>query len=328
MTFDSCCCFACRHIHRKLFAHTLNSALSPALLAHEYSEAVVHTTSLESASASATPSVVALEAAHKLAFRSGLGNSLYASAIEPVGLSDVREFSQSLASKPVGIVATGLEQAEVEAALKELIPERSGSVSKSSSEGTKYYGGEIRIPVDLHHVAEGALPTLVIAFGSTKAATPEQVVLPYLLAPPTSVKWSNGSSPLSVEEPTTKVEAFNQSYSDASLLVVEIQAEGSKRLSAAGKEVVSKLQAFKADEESLKKAVSQAKTALAEKWDNSESLRELLAVAVRSLFIFTLSATRSPQHLADHAFCPLRSGLRRRTRLARADPQVARLGHR
>lgn len=271
-----------RALHRKLHLHTLLQNLKPALLAHEYNEAVVHTTSLESSAASATPAVAALEAAHRLAFRTGLGNSLFANPNEPVGLSDVHEFAQSLASERVGIVGTGLDQAELVATLKEVISENSTEpgASNAGKTGTKYFGGEARIPIDLHHVADGAKPTLVVAFGSTQAATPEQVVLPYLLAPPASVKWSAGSAPLSVADEGTTVEAFTQSYSDASLLVVEIQAEGSKRLSAAGKHVVSALQAFKADADSLKKAVAQAKTAVAAQWDDSETLRQVLAAAV------------------------------------------------
>lgn len=271
------------HICRKLHLHTLIKNLSPSHLAHEYNEAVVHTTSLESAAAAATPSVVALEAAHKLAFRSGLGNSLFADPLEPVGLTDVHEFAASLAKRQIGIVGTGLSQEELVATLKDVFTEELAGQegSKASGSATQYFGGEVRIPIDLHNVADGAKPTLIIAFGSTKAATPEQLVLPYLLAPRPSVKWSLGAAPLAVDEAGTTVEAFTQSYSDAALLVVEIQAEGSKRLSSAGKQVVGALQAFKADEETLKRAVAQAKTAAAEQWDSASSLREVLASAVR-----------------------------------------------
>ena len=61
----------------------------------------------------------------------------------------------------------------------------------------------------------------------------------------------------------------------------EHNAEGTKRLSQAGKEVVKALNGVKITEESLKRAVGQAKLDLARKWETSEGVRELLAKEVR-----------------------------------------------
>jgi ubiquinol-cytochrome c reductase core subunit 2 len=324
---------------RPTFMNLLAASLVPRLLSYEMKENTIPTAAMESAHANSIPSVAALEAAHALTFRNGLGNSIFTSRDEPVSVVQLQAFWNQVISGEIAIVGTGMSQESlenlvkhvmagviqedtkgtadstgeqyesaiaerIESALKNPIPSaqtaalsevsyESELVPKIQSAASKTFGGEVRIPIDLHLLPE-IQPTLLIAYGSTsQSSTAEHVLLPYVLgvdASEASLKWSSHSSPLAsaaaVAGEGSSAQAYNQAYSDANLLCVEIAAEGTKRLSEAGKEVVKTLKGLKVSEEQLKRAVGQAKLALAKKWETSEGVREILAKDVRPVPFF------------------------------------------
>jgi hypothetical protein len=328
----------------------LAASLVPRLLSYEMKENTIPTAAMESAHANSIPSVAALEAAHALTFRNGLGNSIFTSRDEPVSVVQLQAFWNQVISGEIAIVGTGMSQESlenlvkhvmagviqedtkgtadstgeqyesaiaerIESALKNPIPSAQTAalsevsyeselvnlkayphpetLPKIQSAASKTFGGEVRIPIDLHLLPE-IQPTLLIAYGSTsQSSTAEHVLLPYVLgvdASEASLKWSSHSSPLAsaaaVAGEGSSAQAYNQAYSDANLLCVEIAAEGTKRLSEAGKEVVKTLKGLKVSEEQLKRAVGQAKLALAKKWETSEGVREILAKDVRPVPFF------------------------------------------
>jgi ubiquinol-cytochrome c reductase core subunit 2 len=323
---------------RPTFMNLLAASLVPRLLSYEMKENTIPTAAMESAHANSIPSVAALEAAHALTFRNGLGNSIFTSRDEPVSVVQLQAFWNQVISGEIAIVGTGMSQESlenlvkhvmagviqedtkgtadstgeqyesaiaerIESALKNPIPSAQTAalsahphpetLPKIQSAASKTFGGEVRIPIDLHLLPE-IQPTLLIAYGSTsQSSTAEHVLLPYVLgvdASEASLKWSSHSSPLAsaaaVAGEGSSAQAYNQAYSDANLLCVEIAAEGTKRLSEAGKEVVKTLKGLKVSEEQLKRAVGQAKLALAKKWETSEGVREILAKDVRPVPFF------------------------------------------
>lgn len=326
----------------------LAASLVPRLLSYEMKENTIPTSAMESTHANSIPSVAALEAAHALTFRNGLGNSIFTSKDEPVSVVQLQAFWNQVISGEIAIIGTGMSQesletlvknvmadviqedtkgavdsvgeeheadvaSRIEDALKNPVPSaQTASLSALSYESelvnlkayphpetlpsaqeaaSKTFGGEVRIPIDLHLLPE-IQPTLLIAYGSTsQSSTAEHVLLPYVLgvdASSASLKWSPRSSPLASAAAAagegSSAQAFNQAYSDANLLCIEIAAEGTKRLSEAGKEVVQTLKGLKVSEDQLKRAVGQAKLALAKKWETSEGVRELLAKDVSLCF--------------------------------------------
>jgi hypothetical protein len=129
---------------------------------------------------------------------------------------------------------------------------------------TTYYGGEQRVPLDIH-AGPLAQPTLVIAYGTSSAPTPEQKVLQQLIGGETSVKWSHGSSALA--QAAAKVngasaKSFLLPYSDASLFGVVVTAPTSEGVAAVAKDVTAALKAAsKASGEEIKRAIAKAKFA-------------------------------------------------------------------
>ena len=57
----------------------------------------------------ADPATTAVELAHQLAFRHGLGNSLFASPLEPVTLTAVRALYRQARAGQVALIGTGIE---------------------------------------------------------------------------------------------------------------------------------------------------------------------------------------------------------------------------
>merc|ERR1711874_268786 len=111
----------------------------------------------------------------------------------------------------------------------------------------------------------------------------EALVIPHLLGGASSAKWAPSSSSLakaieSIEG--SQVRSYSSTYSDASLLSIEIQAEGSKRLTEAATKVVEAVKALgksKISDEKLKAAVAKAKFDLAAASETSTGVVQLAA---------------------------------------------------
>jgi ubiquinol-cytochrome c reductase core subunit 2 len=216
------------------------------------------------------PSTLALDIAHNLAFRRGLGNSLFASPHSPVSAQDVRSYAQkAFAKSNIAVLGSGISSD----ALSKAVQSSFGGSSSSSSGGSgglsagssTYYGGEQRVPLDLHAGGPNAQPTMVIAFGSTSASTSELKVLQHILGGETSVKWTPGTTPLAHaadKVPGASAKAFLLPYSDAALLGVVVTAPTSEAVAKVAKDVAQIIKgASGAKDDEVKRAIAKAKFA-------------------------------------------------------------------
>ncbi|KAI6144644.1 Metalloenzyme, LuxS/M16 peptidase-like protein [Pisolithus tinctorius] len=229
-------------------------------LPHEYSEYVLPVVRDESTHASRVPSTLAIEAAHSVAFRTGLGAPLLADAHSHVSLDSVKEFATSaFASGNVAVVGTGIDSARladlVDKALAET-PLPSGSSMPSSS--SKYFGGSARINLPMGG------QTVFVGFGTTAPSAALSVLATHL-APPSALKWP------SVPRSSTKLTPVYLPYSDAALAGILVQAPDVKSVKDAAKTLFEKLKKPLTAEE-LKTAVARTKFDAAASAETREGL--------------------------------------------------------
>ncbi|KIJ23937.1 hypothetical protein M422DRAFT_195333, partial [Sphaerobolus stellatus SS14] len=159
---------------------------------YELEESVLPIVEAESKAGRANAAINAIELAHALAFRSGLGEPLFAPAHSHITIDDVRQFAHNTFGQGgISVIGTGISQDT----LVRLLEKHLASVPKVSpkaTETTKYYGGETRV-----EFAEGgshAPQTVFFGFGVPGQPKPELAVLSAYLSPAASVKWSKGLS--------------------------------------------------------------------------------------------------------------------------------------
>jgi ubiquinol-cytochrome c reductase core subunit 2 len=227
---------------------------------HEFAESVLPSVHAETSEASNNPAVTALDLAHTLAFRSGLGASLFASPHAHFGPEDARSFAHTAFSKQnVAVVGTGIDGD----LLSRLVSHSLVSLASSSSAApapTKYFGGENRVAAGGH----GQQPqTIFVGYGTTTPKLHELATLKEYLAPHPHLKWTHGSTGGLFEglPAHARVEPVLLPYTDAALFGVLIQAPTTNEVRQAGKVVANVLKgaAGSVKAEDLKKAVCKAK---------------------------------------------------------------------
>lgn len=222
--------------------------------------------SLRQAKIGSDVSALALDAAHSVAFHTGLGAPLYPSPSTPlksyVDEHKIAAFSESAYSKSnIALVGDGATTAALSKWTEQFfksVPASSGSAALSSP-STTYYGGESRTS----HTGGNAL---VIAFPGSSFGTykPEVAILAALLGGQSSVKWAPGFTLLSkitAANPGASASASNLAYSDAGLFTIQISgAAGAVRTTA--QEAVKALKSVVeggVSKEDLTKAIAKAK---------------------------------------------------------------------
>ncbi|THG94878.1 hypothetical protein EW026_g6676 [Hermanssonia centrifuga] len=239
------------------FVDVLSSFVTDAKFTrHELQEYVAPVCAAESTVAASNPATRALELAHAIAFRNGLGASIFASEHSHVDVDDHQ-----------GICIVD--------ALTKLLEKSLGSLSANAappSSPTSYFGGETR--VDAHSGPQ----TVFIGFGTTGAPSAELAVLAAHLSPQPSVKWSEGLSPIAASIPKgASVQAIYLPYSDASLFGLLVQGATAEEVKIAGKAAVSALKEVgNIKAEDVKKAVAKAKFSAASTLDGRSSLASVL----------------------------------------------------
>ncbi|KAH7927188.1 LuxS/MPP-like metallohydrolase [Leucogyrophana mollusca] len=241
---------------------------------HEYSEYVLPVIEAESTAASLDPSVRALELAHTLAFRSGLGSSLFASPHSAVTLEDVKSYAATAFNKGnIAVLGTGIDQATLSKLVEKSLASASSSGTSSSTSPSLYFGGETRL--ESHSGPE----TVFIGFGAVGPTDPALAVLAAHLAPQASVKWSQGLSPISAGLPLgTSVQTVLLPYSDATLFGLLIQgptAQGVKEAAKVATKALKEASSVKGEE--LKKAVAKAKFTAASALDARDGILNALS---------------------------------------------------
>ncbi|KAJ7077862.1 Metalloenzyme, LuxS/M16 peptidase-like protein [Mycena belliarum] len=257
----------------KFFVDVLASVIaSTRYTRHEYEELVLPTMESEINALHTDPATRALELAHALAFRSGLGASLFASPHTPITVGDVQKFAQTVFAGDIAVLGTGISQSTLSSLVSDALSLESRTVPTPAQ--SQYFGGETRLE------SYGTPQTLFIGFGAPGVPSPELSTLAAYLDPNPSVKWSRGSSPM-LQAEQTSVQAVYLPYSDASLVGLLIQGPNAQAVTMAGKAAVAALKGssgVKAEE--LKSAIAQAKFRTASSVDGRAGLVEVLGSKV------------------------------------------------
>ena len=255
------------------------------LAQHEYKEDVLPTVQTEYSQAAQSPDVFALDVAHNLAFRRGLGNSLFATPHVEVSYEQAADYAvETFQSPGIAVLGTGVESSSLKSLVSEFFPTISGSASSGSGSSSQYYGGEVRVPAtNSHGSSHSANATLLLALKGGPASAAEYTVLKYLLGGVPSVKWCSSSTALSSAAPGAQ--AFNVGYSDAGLIGFTVHAPSAE----AGKIAKSAVGAFKAiaggvKEEDVKRAIAKAKFGAAAAYESRINKLELVGSQVRCAF--------------------------------------------
>lgn len=218
---------------------------APRFARHQFFEDVVPGTQAEAISAFNDPATLAIDLAHGIAFRTGLGASLFASSASPISVTDVEEYaSKVFSSGNIAVVGTGVEESTLKALVDEHLAGASTG-SASSSAPSKYYGGETRIAPQPDAHGHGK-HTVFIGFGSSSPSA-DLAILSAYLDPTPQLKWAQSSSPIaSLLTSGTTVQSVYLPYSDAALAGVVIQSASPADAKAAAQVVAKAIKEVKA----------------------------------------------------------------------------------
>lgn len=264
---------------REFFVDLLTSfATSTKFTRYEFEESVLPTIEAESRAASEDPATRAIEAAHALAFRHGLGAPLFAAAHPSVTATDVAAYAATaLAKENLAFLGTGIDAGVlsklVEAGLKSGSAPAAGAPAAAA---TKYFGGETRV------ASAGGPQTVFIGFGQAGAPSPALAALAAHLNPTPAVKWSPGVSALGAALPAgTSARSVLLPYSDGTLFGLLVQGATAGLATEAAKAAVAALRAaggVKAEE--ARTAIAKATFAAASVVDSREGLVAALGAKV------------------------------------------------
>ncbi|CCM04093.1 uncharacterized protein FIBRA_06252 [Fibroporia radiculosa] len=263
---------------------------------HELHEFVAPVCEAESAAAFANPATRALDLAHLLAFRAGLGSSPFASSGTHISEVDVKAYADSVFSAGnIAVLGTGIGPELLQKLVDQSLGSGLSSSTAPTSSASAYFGGESRID------AHGTPETLFLGFGTVGAPTAELAVLAAHLDPTPSVKWSQGLSPIAAGIPVgTSVKTVLLPYSDAALFGVLIQGATAEGVKAAGKAAVTALKAAgEVKGEELQKAIKKAKFTAASATEGRDGLTSALAAKVFGVSTNSLDTTLSSLEKVD-----------------------------
>jgi ubiquinol-cytochrome c reductase core subunit 2 len=236
----------------------------------------------EALQAGSDAATVALETAHRLAFRTGLGNGLYAPSHAPVNVGDVQAFASSvLAPGRLAFLSTGLDGEAVARLVGDKFKGAAAGSAAPAVQASKYFGGETRLP------GSGA-PTVFVGFGHAGSPSGALAALAQHLNPAPSVKWGAGLSPLSGSLPAnSSARAVYLPYSDAGLFGLLVQAGTEGILRDAAKVAVEGLKkaASGLDKDAAARAAAKARFAAASAIDGRDGYTATLAPKVRRLHL-------------------------------------------
>ncbi|GAN08207.1 ubiquinol-cytochrome C reductase complex core protein 2 precursor [Mucor ambiguus] len=245
----------------ELFAEILSDVVTKQKFQeHEFID-VAHQTAAESINALGNAEISAIEAAHHVAFRTGLGNSIFAKRTARVNNATVKSFAQSLfTSGNVALVGTGVDHEILQNLAETYLNLPSG---KLSLEATKYFGGETRIE------SVSNKGNYVLAFEGAALNSSEYAALQVLrqaLGGEVNIKHTAGSGILAQTAAKfaegTEIKAFNLGYSDAGLFGVQVSAstaETGAAIAAAVEQLKAVAKGLSSDD--FSRAVAQAKYA-------------------------------------------------------------------
>ncbi|SCV67497.1 BQ2448_5108 [Microbotryum intermedium] len=242
------------------FAEVLGDAIGQAKLSpHEYNEEVLPQVASEYEQAIRDPTTYALDLAHGLAFRAGLGNSLFASPHTAVDYTSAVSYAKAaFAPSNVAVLGSGIDAGSLSKLVSQHFTSSASAAGSLSAPATKYFGGEVRVPLVGHG---SALDTFLLAFEGGASSDLNFAVLQSLLGGEASVKWSKGLSPLAqLASGSSSAKAVNLAYSDAGLFGILIHGASDEVGSVAQKALAEVQKIAKGvDGEAVKQAIAKAK---------------------------------------------------------------------
>jgi len=256
---------------RAYFVDVLASFLaSPKFARHELNEYVLPAVHSESSAAIQSAPTHVLELAHELAFRNGLGYSLYADS-ETTGnitAEDVRDLHARAVGNPssVAVLGTGISTESLaklfESAVSAYKAPATPVPTAPALPATEYHGGAARI-ASVH-----GPQTIFVGFGSTASASvPALHALAAHLNPAPALKWASSAAPLASAIPAgVHAHSVLLPYSDATLVGVVLQGKDGAALREGARAVVGAFKGAaggKVGKEELARAVARAKFQLA-----------------------------------------------------------------
>ncbi|KAK9739190.1 ubiquinol-cytochrome c reductase core subunit 1, partial [Basidiobolus ranarum] len=141
------------------------------------------------------PEIKVFEALHSVAFRNGLGNSLYSKAGSKATYEDLMQFvNQSYVGSNISVVGTGVEKEQLDGLVQQHFGKLDQGV-KAKSASSKYYGGESRLEFSGEHGA------LALAFEGAPLSSSEYLrlqVLRYIIGAEKTAKWGTGITSTSI----------------------------------------------------------------------------------------------------------------------------------
>ena len=204
---------------------------------------------------------MALDLAHTLAFRSGLGASLFAAPHAHLTPEDARSFAHTAFVKEnIAVVGTGIDPG----LLSKLVDHSFATLPSSAAAApakTMCFGGASRIAASGHGAQQPQ--TVFIGYGTVAPNLHELAALKAYLSPRPQLKWAHGSTSALFEglPAHATVEPVLLPYTDAALFGVLVQAPTTKDVREASRITVNVLKgaAGSVKAEELKKAVRKAK---------------------------------------------------------------------
>ena len=236
--------------------------------AHEFNEDVIRVMRIGQKRLLSSPSELAINSVHGLAFHRGLGTPLYPTSstafTKYLSAEGVADFGAAAFSKEnIAIVANGASHSDLSKWVREFHESTPSGGSRLESPASKYHGGEERIAHDGGNIMILAFPGSS-SFTSGASYKPEIAVLAALLGGESSIKWTPGFSLLAnaaSEYQHAHVSTQNHAYSDAGLLAITLTGNATQ-IAKASKNVVEalkKIASGSVGSEEIKKAIALAK---------------------------------------------------------------------
>jgi hypothetical protein len=267
-------------------------AVSPLIpSAHVYNEEVLPLIHFAHKRFAASPTAIAVNSAHSLAFHRGLGASTASASTTPytkyLDAQTIEDFSKSAYAKNnFAVVANGADHGEFSKWVGQFFDNVPATAQALNSEPSKYHGGEERLAHDGGNA-------MVIAFPGSSSFTggsykPEIAVLGSLLGGQSAVKWSPGFTILGQAKasPSTQVKTSSAIYSDAGLLYTTItgSAQHVASTAKAAVDAIKKIASGEISSEEIAKAKAAAKF---KELENGQDIRAGLELSGNGLVTST-----------------------------------------
>lgn len=177
--------------------------------------------SAQTAASLADPSTVVMDKLHQIAFRTGLGNSLFATnnALDGLNRADLANHAQKyFTTDRISVVGSGVEHSELKALVETALQNIVISQAATKDSQSIYYGGEARI-----EAGPSSNAIYAVAYPGTPYSSSDysaSLVLKALLDGSKRVKWGSsyaGALGAASTESTSST-VFAHSYSDSGLI--------------------------------------------------------------------------------------------------------------